>query len=77
MDAPVRISATMALDAIEEISDEIDALRHELREKLDARDALIRDAKAAGMRYATLGRRSRLSLNRLQAINAKPDRIAS
>lgn len=67
----------MALDAIEELSDEIDALRYETTQKLAQRDALIQDAKRAGIPYKTLGRRSRLSLNRLQAINAKPNTIAS
>lgn len=61
----------MALDAIEELSDEIDALRHALSEKLDTRDRLIQDAKSNGIPYTTLGRRSRLSLKRLQAIVAR------
>lgn len=61
----------MALNAIEELADEIDALRHALQQKLDARDTLIQDAKDSGIRYATLGKRSRLSLKRLQAIVGK------
>lgn len=68
---PVRISTTMALSAIEEISDEIDDLRHALQRKLNQRDAMIQDAKSSGVRYATLGKRSRLSLKRLQAIVAR------
>ena len=61
----------MALDAIEELSDEVDALRHALQDKLNTRDRLIQDAKANGIPYSTLGRRSRLSLKRLQAIVAR------
>ena len=68
---PQRISTTMALDAIEDISNEIEELRHALQRKLDTRDAMIQDAKRSGIRYATLGKRSRLSLKRLQAIVAR------
>lgn len=75
MDAPVRISATMALDAIEEACEEVIQTRHALRQKIQDRDYLIQVAKHAGIPYSTLGRRTRLSLNTLQAIMAKPEPI--
>jgi len=62
----------MALDAIEELADKIDAIRYEERRLLNERDRLLQDAQASGIPYKTLGRRSRLGLKRLQAIMARP-----
>ncbi len=71
METSVRISATMALDALAESCMDVEKARHALRESIDQRDQLIRDAKTSGLPYRTLGRTTGLSLNRLQAIMAK------
>lgn len=66
------VSATMALDALEDASRNVDRIRRDLAIAIAERDELIIDAKASGIPYTTLGRRSRLSLKRLQHIVAKP-----
>jgi hypothetical protein len=66
------VSATMALDALDEASRNVDRIRADLTKAIAERDTLIIDAKASGIPYTTLGRRSRLSLKRLQHIVAKP-----
>lgn len=62
----------MALDSIQDLADEIDVMRQALQDKITERDALLQDAKQSGIPYSTLGRRSRLSKKRLEAIMAKP-----
>lgn len=72
MPDPIRISATMALEDLAEACNDVHVARNALAKAIAERDDLIKSAKASGIPYKTLGRVTRLGLNRLQAIIAKP-----
>ena len=66
-----KISALMALDALEEAGNDVQSARYALKDALNVRDRLIQEAVEAGIRQNTIARRTGLSDKTIKRILMK------